>query len=61
MSWMFLIALAWSLVVLGIGIGGWHAEKAVTKQVRTEAVEHGHAEWIVSPDGTTEFKWKDKP
>ena len=27
--------------------------------MRVEAVELGHAEWAVSLDGSTEFKWKD--
>lgn len=28
------------------------------KRWQTEVVTRGYGEWVVKPDGTTEFKWK---
>ena len=28
------------------------------KQMRTEAVQHGAAEWVADKEGNVEFKWK---
>ena len=33
--------------------------KDAAPNMRIQAVELGYAEWVVSPDGSTEFKWKD--
>ena len=37
--------------------GGAVGDSLARADMRTHAVEHGHAEWIVSPDGSTEFHW----
>jgi hypothetical protein len=33
--------------------------KDALPNMRIEAVDLGHAEWVVSSDGSTEFKWKE--
>jgi hypothetical protein len=49
-------AAAAALLLAGIGfvIGLIKGEQFK----RIEAVEAGHAEWVVYSDGSTEFKWK---
>lgn len=37
------------------------APKQLIAEHRQECVKRGIAEWVVKIDGTTEFKWKDKP
>lgn len=44
-------ALAWGQI-WGIGIG--------KHQVRTEAVQRGKGEWVVSTQGYTTFRWKEE-
>ena len=40
--------------------GEWdEKDQLPVKSVQIQAVELGYAEWVVSPDGSTEFKWKE--
>ena len=48
------------LAVLGLALSsaiGWGSYK----DLQVEAVKRGAAEWVVSPEGETTFKWKEKP
>lgn len=42
--------------VLGVGL-----TNSVLTDFKSEAIQRGHADWVVTDrsDGTTEFKWKD--
>jgi len=41
----------------GAGFGGWVAMEAWKKAM----VDAGRAEWVVTPDGRSDWRWKEKP
>jgi hypothetical protein len=45
------------ILVMGVFLG--HAEDENSK-LKEEAVKRGFAYWDVKPDGSTEFKWREK-
>lgn len=47
--------LCFIFFILGVTAGDHYAEKTA----RTEAVKRGHAQWIVQPDGSTVFQWRE--
>jgi hypothetical protein len=47
-------AILLSIILLMSGM----TPTAINKKWEKEAVEKGHAEWMISPDGSTVFRWK---
>lgn len=45
-----------SLATFAMGLAAGSSWRASI--IRKQAVEAGHAEWVVANDGTTTFKWK---
>jgi len=46
-------------LLLGVFIAIFFIFAPMRTDLRTQAVNHGAAEWVVHPDGSTEFKWKE--
>ena len=57
----FEVGLLVFAALLGSGlffsVGCSEGARSERLRMQVEAIEHGHAEWIVSPDGSTEFRW----
>lgn len=49
------VMCATAVFLLGILVGLWTGTNVTQK----EAVRIGHAEWVISVNGSTEFKWKE--
>jgi len=52
-SWLSLLAT----IILAVGL---HIVADQRDELKAEAVKRGFAEWIVTGQNQTEFKWRDK-
>lgn len=54
---VFIFILSAIIASIGFAIG----LRTENKSWKVMTVERGYAEWITATDGTTEWKWKEKP
>jgi hypothetical protein len=52
--------MAFGLTICALCLGVLIGRCVYKRDFRQEAVEAGAAEWVATPDGDVEFRWKDQ-
>ena len=56
---LFLCAVC--VLLLGVVIGNTIGTTGAKNNFKNEAVKQGHAQWVISDNGSPEFAWKKNP